>query len=130
MKWYNPTDRMAGRAAGSNCPACAGRRYLIAESDIIFLGMKPQVAAMSLLLSRGVRRTGGHLDAGGAIEELAALIEAPVELVRVMPNTPVALGRGVVGAAPDAEPGVSRRCGRAARPPGECSGWTRNGWTR
>ena len=103
MKWYNPTDRMAGRAAELGLPARApSGEYLIAESDIIFLGMKPQVAAMSLLPVQGAFREGQmviSMLAGLPIEELAALIEAPVELVRVMPNTPVALGRGVVGAS-------------------------------
>ena len=103
MQWYNPTERMAERARDLGLPArTSSAEYLIAESDVVILGMKPQQAAMSLLPVQAAFRPGHivvSLLAGLRISDLASHFPDGVALVRVMPNTPVALGKGVLGAA-------------------------------
>ena len=101
MQWYNPTERMAERASDLGMAARApSAEYLIAESDVVILGMKPQQAAMSLMPVQSAFRPGQiviSLLAGLRIGDLAAHFSEGVALVRVMPNTPVALGKGVLG---------------------------------
>lgn len=102
LQWYNPSDRMAERALDLGMPERApSAEFLIAESDVVFLGMKPQQAPMSLLPLQGAFRHGQvvvSMLAGLRIKDLAAQLPAGVALVRIMPNTPVALGKGVTGA--------------------------------
>ncbi len=103
IQWYNPTERMAERARDLGLPPrTPSAEYLIAESDIVILGMKPQQAAMSLLPVQSAFRPGQivvSLLAGLRIGDLAPHFPDGIALVRVMPNTPVALGKGVLGAA-------------------------------
>ena len=70
---------------------------LVAESEVVLLGVKPQALAGVL------EEIGGIVDAGHTVISLAAgvttatieaALEAQVPVVRAMPNTPCLVGRG------------------------------------
>jgi glutamate-5-semialdehyde dehydrogenase len=126
LAWYNPSERMERQAAELGMPKRAPTaEYLIAENDIIFLGMKPQQAPMSLLPLQGAFREGQvvvSMLAGLRIADLAQQLPDGVALVRIMPNTPVALGKGVIGVVLGDKLQPNQRA--ALRPVLECLGET------
>jgi glutamate-5-semialdehyde dehydrogenase len=101
MAWYNPSLRYAERAASLGLGARAeGPEALIADSDVVFLGMKPQQAPMALMGLQHAFRPGQvvvSMLAGLRVADLAQQLPQGVAIVRVMPNTPVGVGQGVVG---------------------------------
>lgn len=73
----------------------------IAETaDIIFLGVKPQMLAdaISEIKEKVTAREAVivSMAAGVEIGRLEALFSSPVAIIRIMPNTPVAVGEGMV----------------------------------
>ena len=78
----------------------ASAEALIADSDVVFLGMKPQQAPMALMGLQYAFRPGQvvvSMLAGLRVADLAQQLPEGVAIVRVMPNTPVGVGQGVVG---------------------------------
>ncbi len=72
---------------------------LLEESDYIFLGVKPQVLEVALKPLRGCLRGEQVLismAAGVSIARVAECVEHACPVIRIMPNTPVAVGQGMV----------------------------------
>ena len=73
-----------------------------AESDLLFLGVKPQMMAGMLadiapvLRSREERVVLVTMAAGLSCEDIRDMAGAPYPVIRMMPNTPCAIGKGVV----------------------------------
>ncbi len=73
-----------------------------AESDLLFLGVKPQMMADLLkslapvLRSREDRVVLVTMAAGLSCETIRDMAGAPYPVIRMMPNTPCAIGKGVV----------------------------------
>ena len=73
-----------------------------AESDLLFLGVKPQMMAGMLadiapvLRSREDRVVLVTMAAGLSCETIQDMAGAPYPIIRMMPNTPCAIGKGVV----------------------------------
>ena len=73
-----------------------------AESDLLFLGVKPQMMADLLesiapvLRSREERVVLVTMAAGLSCEDIRDMAGAPYPVIRMMPNTPCAIGKGVV----------------------------------
>ena len=104
------TDRFADKAAalaegiGASARACSAAE-VIRESDMIFLGVKPQMLEeLAGELAADLAAREGHvcfisMAAGvsiAAVESLFAARVADASLIRIMPNTPVAVGEGTV----------------------------------
>ena len=72
------------------------------ESRFIFLGVKPQMMADMLSGIKGIlnqRKTGFVLismAAGMSIEKIKSLAGGNYPVIRIMPNTPVSIGKGMI----------------------------------
>ena len=81
---------------------------LTEECDMILLGVKPQgLAALSaemlpLLKNRKAPPVLVSMCAGVCLEKLSALFGADVKIIRIMPNTPAAVGEGMILYVPNA----------------------------
>lgn len=89
---------LAEETGGSVCD-----NYFIAKNcDYIFLGVKPQVLASALadlaetLCERSDRFVLVSMAAGVTTEKISGMIGKPLPIIRIMPNTPVAVGGGMV----------------------------------
>ena len=101
-------DRAADKAAAlAQTLGCrAGDAALAVANDYVFLGVKPNLVAEVLTSIKDELQNGRHVIVSMAAGVTIALIEAvagPLPVIRIMPNTPVALGKGVVLYAPNAE---------------------------
>lgn len=89
-----------GCAAGTNLEVAEGCKY-------IFLGVKPQMLQALLaelkapLSARADRPVLVSMAAGVTIRTIRETLGLPCPVVRIMPNLPVALGKGVVLISPD-----------------------------
>ena len=82
-----------GCAAGTNLEVAEGCKY-------IFLGVKPQMVVgvveglkADILASEGIFVS---MLAGVSLEKLALLLGADKKIIRIMPNTPCAVGQGLI----------------------------------
>ena len=75
---------------------------LVLESEYIFLGVKPQglpslLGAMHPLFDRKKERTVlVSMAAGTSIAAIEAIVGTSLPIIRIMPNTPVSVGEGMV----------------------------------
>ncbi len=75
---------------------------LIKECDMVFLGVKPQVLPSLLseiapfVKERGSSLTLVTMAAGVKIASLLSLLGKDTPVIRIMPNTPVSVGEGVI----------------------------------
>ena len=75
---------------------------LVNEADMIFLGVKPQGFASLLssvapiLKSRKETPLFVSMAAGLSTEKISGMFGGDVKLIRIMPNTPVAVGEGMI----------------------------------
>ena len=76
---------------------CAAAPVLQAARDgkYIFLGVKPQMMG-ALLAARTDRFLLVTMAAGLTMERIAAMAGGPYPVIRIMPNTPCAVGEGVI----------------------------------
>ncbi len=86
--------------------SCGGRvcdmETLAAECDYLFLGVKPQGFASLFSVLRGVLETSGRrivlvtMAAGLSIRAVSELAGGGFPVIRIMPNTPVSVGEGMI----------------------------------
>ena len=75
---------------------------LVEQCDMILLGVKPQgLAALAETIAPAVKKRGTALTlvsmcAGVSLERLHALFGADAKIIRIMPNTPAAVGEGMI----------------------------------
>lgn len=105
-------DSMAAKAqslaAELNCKA-ADNKTVAAGAKFIFLGVKPQMmkdlleSIAEVLAERTDRFVLVAMAAGLKIEDYGKMLGAEYPVIRIMPNTPVSIGEGVVlyDASPD-----------------------------
>ena len=77
---------------------------IFAEADVIFLGVKPAqfselLAQYQTILEKRESLLLISMAAGLTLEKLASLIPSQHRIIRIMPNTPVAIGQGVISYA-------------------------------
>ena len=77
---------------------------IFAEADVIFLGVKPAqfselLAQYQAILEKRESLLLISMAAGLTLEKLASLIPSQHRIIRIMPNTPVAIGQGVISYA-------------------------------
>ena len=107
MLLSNRTAEKASRLA-AELGCAAGTNQEIAETcRFIFLGVKPQLLPALLaelnapLAARTDRLVLVSMAAGVTIDTIKQTLGLPCPVVRIMPNLPVALGKGVVLLSPD-----------------------------
>jgi len=105
----------------------ADNAAVVAASDAVMLAVKPQVLPALSADFGGLdreRQTVISIMAGLGSAKIEAVLGGPARVVRVMPNTPLMVGRGMSGVAlgPHARPGdddlamsLLSACGEAAR---------------
>lgn len=95
------TDESKARAIASACAGAVvmGAEEVARKADFLFLGVKPQaIAAVAASLS-GVRKQDAvvvSMAAGIGIRALQDLLGASAKIIRMMPNTPCAVGQGMI----------------------------------
>ncbi|OYW83642.1 MAG: hypothetical protein B7Z20_12350, partial [Sphingobium sp. 32-64-5] len=97
--------RPSGKAVAGGAAVLTSFPDRLPERAVVMLGMKPQqLAAVAPDLKARWRDdlTLVSLLAGISVGHLAGAIAPPAHAVRVMPNTPVALGKGVCALYADA----------------------------
>ena len=77
---------------------------IFAEADVIFLGVKPAqfselLTQYQTILEKRESLLLISMAAGLTLEKLASLLPSQHRIIRIMPNTPVAIGQGVISYA-------------------------------
>ena len=94
-------EKARALAAELGCTACSNVE-LVSSCDYIFLGVKPQLMAQALepLRSALAERECGFvlvsMAAGLSMEKICAMAGGDYPVIRIMPNTPCAVGAGVI----------------------------------
>ncbi len=95
-----PDDTLRRRAADAGATAVAGAEDLVAESPaLIFLAVKPQAMAGVVPAYSGYVEKGStfvSIAAGTTIVTLLTLLGRKAPVIRCMPNTPAAIGAGMM----------------------------------
>lgn len=75
---------------------------LVERSDFVFLGVKPQMlSALAKTLAPLLKERQGRfvlvtMIAGTAIQKVLDVLEANCPVIRIMPNTPASIGKGMI----------------------------------
>ena len=107
----NRTPEKAGALAARLGAAVVDNAGAAARADFLFLGVKPQMMADMLagiapvLAARQDRFVLVTMAAGLSMEKISALAGGDYPVIRIMPNTPVEIGHGVI--LMDANPKVT-----------------------
>jgi pyrroline-5-carboxylate reductase len=94
----DPAKRAAFTAAGVNASGDNGS--VVAAGAVVVLAIKPQMAAQvvpEIAAAWSPEKVLISILAGTTCARLAALMPPGARIVRAMPNTPLAIGRGMVG---------------------------------
>ncbi len=94
-----PAEALRSRAAEAGATVLADGADLDGAPDLIFLAVKPQL--MSDVVPVYARFAGGQtcfvsIAAGTTMESLAGWLPGATPLIRTMPNTPAAIGQGML----------------------------------
>lgn len=90
------TEALAGATGAS---VAASSQELAKECDVIFLGVKPQGFPALFEEIRSVldgSKVLVSMAAGIGVQAVEAMASAPVPVIRIMPNTPVSVGKGLI----------------------------------
>ena len=95
----DPTEKAAILAQQLGC-ACADNETVVNTCDCVFLAVKPQVMADVLAPLRPCFEKNKPLvvsmAAGITVGKIESLIGTSLPVIRIMPNTPVAVGAGMI----------------------------------
>ncbi len=101
--YLSDADTQKASALAANVKGTVATTLWIAENcDVIFLGVKPQgMSALfqeiaSFIQKRNNKPVLVSMAAGIALETLETLVGISLPIVRIMPNTPVKLGLGMI----------------------------------
>ena len=103
----NRTQAKAAALAEKLNAVATDNRDCAAKADFLFLGVKPQMMAGMLGDIRPVLKARQRpcvlvsMAAGLSIETIRAMAGVDFPVIRIQPNTPVAIGQGVVLCCPD-----------------------------
>ena len=95
----NSSDSSTQNAAQKNgVQACSSLKELAQKSDIVFIGVKPYLVAKVLeeIKEELKNKIVISMAASVEIQDIEAIIPE-TKVVRIMPNTPVEVGAGVIG---------------------------------
>lgn len=92
----------AAEIAGDSGAVCTTAQAVCESCKYVFLGVKPQVIAQTLseirdaILSRKDRVILVSMAAGVSMERICSLLGKEVPVIRIMPNTPAAVGDAMI----------------------------------
>lgn len=95
------TAKAAALAERLSATACSVET-LVEQCDMVLLGVKPQgLAALAesiapIVKKRGTAITLVSMCAGVSLDKLQSLFGADTKIIRIMPNTPAAVGEGMI----------------------------------
>ena len=95
-------DELKAEALAEKIGATATSDEKIAKvCDIIFLGVKPNIVEAALepiadIIAKREDVTLVSMAAGVSIEKIEKCVSSPTPVIRIMPNTPVAVGEGMI----------------------------------
>lgn len=94
-----PDTALAARATAAGADVVAGPEAVADTPDLIFLAVKPQV--MAEVAPAYARFAGGPVTfvsvaAGVTVASLSGWLPGPTPIIRTMPNTPAAIGQGML----------------------------------
>ena len=95
-------DKAKARAFAEKVSASAVSNEKIAEDcELIFLAVKPNVlgsvlSPLSPLLGKNSASTLVSMAAGVSLDKIASFLDTPHAIVRIMPNTPAAVGEAMI----------------------------------
>lgn len=95
----NSSDSSTQNAAQKNgVQACSSLKELAQKSDIVFIGVKPYLVAKVLGEIKDELKNKIVISMAASVEirDIEAIIPE-IKVVRIMPNTPVEVGAGVIG---------------------------------
>ncbi len=96
-----PGERERWEQAG--VPVAPGNAAAVAQADVVLIAVKPAVVPAVLAEITGALPAGAvvaSIAAGVTLATLSAGLPAGTAIVRVMPNTPATVGRGISALAP------------------------------
>ncbi len=112
---FEPNREKAEALANEAHISLADREKISRECDIIFLAVKPQIVKTvaeeiaPYIFARENKPTLVSMLAGVSAERVSELFGAPV--IRIMPNTPVSVGEGMILVCPDKSvDGDTKKC--------------------
>lgn len=88
------------RVAAAPVHRAKNNAELVAESDVVILGIKPGQVEEALRFTPGLDKLFISILAGVTISRLESLLDLDARVVRAMPNTPALIGEGITGYAP------------------------------
>jgi pyrroline-5-carboxylate reductase len=95
----DPSEKSAILARQLGC-SCGDNETVVSTCDCVFLAVKPQVMADVLTPLQALFKKHKPLvvsmAAGITVEKIEALIGTSLPVIRIMPNTPVAVGSGMI----------------------------------
>lgn len=86
---------------------CVDLSFLTTNSDLIFLGVKPQgMSALAQVMKKDLQARSGSpvlisMAAGTSLDTLASYFPKNAPMIRIMPNLPVSVGEGIVLYSPN-----------------------------
>ncbi len=103
-------DTLSAKAKLLRATPAASLDELVTRADVLFLGVKPAglpavlEAILPTLKGKKTKTLLVSMAAGVAMERIRTLTEAGFPIIRMMPNTPVAVGEGMIqyAASPEA----------------------------
>jgi len=105
-------EKAASAAASLGAEAAQSNIEAVKKSDYVFLAVKPQVLPQVLAeiadtvktrINEGSPPALVSMAAGWSIEKLKKAVSAKAPVVRIMPNTPALIGRGMIALAASPE---------------------------
>ena len=108
------TEKAKAAAASLGGQVYASNSKAVEEGDYVFLAVKPQILKDVLeeiapeVKKRGSNLTLVSMAPGWSIEKIQAVLGVKAPVVRIMPNTPSLVSRGVIVMAPSPEVSAER----------------------
>ncbi len=94
---YDPDDHKTAPFGKEGIKVCADMGEMQSFSDILFLCVKPNVVPAVLKEITSDGRAIVSIAAGVRSEKIRSLVKAKSRILRIMPNTPLMVGKGASG---------------------------------
>ena len=96
---YDKDNEKAIQLANSINATILDSKKIAAECDFVFLGVKPNIIPLAVAEIKdhlGKNTVLVSMAAGVAIEKIEGFFESNPPIIRIMPNTPVSVGEGMI----------------------------------
>lgn len=94
---FDPDESKTAKMKDEGIQVCADLKELEASSDILFICVKPNVVPSVLEAITTPGRAVVSIAAGVRTEKIKDLLKVDARILRIMPNTPLMVGKGASG---------------------------------